>query len=426
MDARRKAQRGFTLVELLVVIAIIGILIALLLPAVQAAREAARRNQCLSQIKQLALALHEFHDSRNVFPLASTAPLGDITTPTTANKYGAQGMGMGTAPNFTIDPGQSGDGYSWIVQILPYIEETALYAKITQTGGTANRLGKLRDAAFHMNNTQSGGAYNVDTNPYFWQSQIEVLLCPSFPGEEEVTLNWGGGGPGNNQPIAAGNYIAMAASALEPGGSPGSGGVTLELVTNAPPDPIGTYATTNNCGAQAYCGNGMLAFPGRIGTGAAAQITDKGHNMRAMQQDGTSKTVVIGESKEETITSWYSGLASWAVGAWPNGASITVIAANTNNRYAGKMTLAGQPGHALNQGPTRQSAPNTDEYRHADPHGNVGRDWGPSSQHPGVVQHGWGDGHGKAIPDNVDADIYLYLISKNGREPVDLSSGGGF
>ena len=65
-------SRGFTLVELLVVIAIIGVLIALLLPAVQSARESARRTQCRSNLKQIGIALHMYHDANDAFPPATT------------------------------------------------------------------------------------------------------------------------------------------------------------------------------------------------------------------------------------------------------------------------------------------------------------------------------------------------------------------
>ncbi|MFH1300720.1 MAG: DUF1559 domain-containing protein [Planctomycetota bacterium] len=96
----RQKKHGFTLIELLVVIAIIAILIALLLPAVQQAREAARRSQCQNNLKQLGLALHNYHDTYSTFPIGSSY------------QYAS----------------------SWMIAILPYLEENALYNKWTFVG----------------------------------------------------------------------------------------------------------------------------------------------------------------------------------------------------------------------------------------------------------------------------------------------------
>ena len=106
-------RQGFTLVELLVVIAIIGILVALLLPAIQAAREAARRSQCGNNIRQIGLALHNYHDSHNVFPA------GNIV-----RGFHSDGCRASNAESPIY-----GHGAPWTVVLTPYLEDTALHSQ---------------------------------------------------------------------------------------------------------------------------------------------------------------------------------------------------------------------------------------------------------------------------------------------------------
>jgi prepilin-type N-terminal cleavage/methylation domain-containing protein len=120
VDMVIKQRRGFTLVELLVVIAIIGILVGLLLPAVQAAREAARRMQCSNNIKQIALAMHNYESTFKRFPSGNTAWYPQNALPTPASG-GGRGSGMVTNNNWY-------DGMmGWAGPILPYIEGTNIY-----------------------------------------------------------------------------------------------------------------------------------------------------------------------------------------------------------------------------------------------------------------------------------------------------------
>jgi prepilin-type N-terminal cleavage/methylation domain-containing protein len=146
-SARRKRVgsdlhiRGFTLVELLVVIAIIGILVALLLPAIQAAREAARRVSCQNNIKNLALAVLNYENQKKALP-----PAVDIDPPAGLEVF---------------DSGAIDVHLSWVVHILPLIEEQALYDKFDPQRRITDQATDLKNAA----------------NPQM--AQPELLICPS-------------------------------------------------------------------------------------------------------------------------------------------------------------------------------------------------------------------------------------------------------
>ena len=107
----RKSKFGFTLVELLVVIAIIGILVALLLPAIQAAREAARRSSCTNNLKNLGLAVLNHHDAMKHFPVS-----------------------MGLATVDTVPAGTTQPSVGWTVNVLPQLEEQALFDQFKRGG----------------------------------------------------------------------------------------------------------------------------------------------------------------------------------------------------------------------------------------------------------------------------------------------------
>jgi prepilin-type N-terminal cleavage/methylation domain-containing protein len=130
-QSRSTCRRGFTLVELLVVIAIIGVLVALLLPAVQAAREAARRTTCINQVKQLMLAMQNHVDAKKAFPSGGSRPWPYV------EQYVNGGASNGPATQ----------GLSWAFQILPYLEQ--------------------------------GAIHNIRSTPQLTQAQLPFYNCPS-------------------------------------------------------------------------------------------------------------------------------------------------------------------------------------------------------------------------------------------------------
>ena len=157
-------RKAFTLIELLVVIAIIAILVALLLPAVQQAREAARRSQCKANLKNLGLAMHNYHDVHNIFPCQN---------------------GRNTFNPGPIGGNKTG-GFSWICQALPFLDQAGLYEQLD----TANVGGANWDR--NMNDQGVNNAVRMTT--------LQVLLCPSnsmdalVPDSRNGGYRWNGGG----------------------------------------------------------------------------------------------------------------------------------------------------------------------------------------------------------------------------------------
>jgi prepilin-type N-terminal cleavage/methylation domain-containing protein/prepilin-type processing-associated H-X9-DG protein len=129
--------RGFTLVELLVVIAIIGILIALLLPAVQMAREAARRASCLNNLRQMGIGLHNYHDALRCFPPG------------------------GIEPRSMLHP--HGRQIAWSALLLPYVEQEPLYERL-----------------------DTGKAFDAPENAQAAATVLSVYVCPSVPGGDQL------------------------------------------------------------------------------------------------------------------------------------------------------------------------------------------------------------------------------------------------
>lgn len=230
--ARRQQSLGFTLVELLVVIAIIGILVALLLPAIQAAREAARRTQCQTNLHNLALALLNFHDANKTFPYALYNP---ETAPNSGNRlYTAGEMMTRSSASFT---------HNWAIQILPYTEEQALYDSFV---------------LFDEQTSPRVYLHNVE-NRIPRGTELQVMLCPSDSGKE---VKFGDTSP---IPVNGGNWAR------------------------------GNYGLNVGLGFWwDHLGNDPESYPWSKHCGRGYATINKGAKI-AQIEDGLSKTIMLGE-----------------------------------------------------------------------------------------------------------------------------------
>jgi prepilin-type N-terminal cleavage/methylation domain-containing protein len=266
---RSVARRAFTLIELLVVIAIIGVLLSLLLPAVQKVREAANRISCSNNLKQIGLALHNYHDSHNVLPP------GYLYIPTGAANAGGGGTQLhGPQPLIIHRPPpvayiQPNDpGWGWASYLLPYLEQTSLYAEIDFTlpvGSPSNAAARLTPLAMYTcPSDREAGIFTVYTNtnqPIADAATSSYAACSGGINDPSAAVDTGNGLFYRNSKIHFGdildglsNTIAVGERACLFTQTPWAGVMTGGTARTTPGAPV--YSSTIDPApvmALAYC-----------------------------------------------------------------------------------------------------------------------------------------------------------------------------
>ena len=381
---RTPRRSGFTLIELLVVIAIIGVLISLLLPAVQKVREAANRTQCLNNCKQMGLALHNYHDTYKRFP---------------------PGLDTGIRP-YRAPPSQGWTAYwSWLAYILPFIEQDNLWNQANAWAKTdpaatsfqeVSNQSQPDDYYWPFGDWWTNYATTKGTNPALG-TPVKIYICPSEIRNLTVEYEDLAGTGQPQTAIAFTEYMGVAGLSGDGIEKPayGPGPYTFPVLA---PDPSGTAPA-----------------PDRSGILVSSFWHNKKKINMASISDGTSNTLMIGERppSKDLFAGW------WFAGGGYDGSGIgDVMLGAREIRYAENQA-------GITSGTYVSSCPITKVGFQA---GQISDDcdqvhfW---SWHPGGANWTFGDGSARFLTYTIDnpptmtpASTLMQLVTRNGGEVI--------
>lgn len=354
-------RQGFTLVELLVVIAILAVLITLLLPAVQQAREAARRLTCQTKVKDLVLACNLYEGKYKKLPPSCHVKKGGTGTSTAYKK----------------------DGYSFLVDVLPEMEQEALYKRL--------------DINAQLENDKDGPPVNKPTECL--KQSLPMFRCPST-----ATTVFVDDTAEDRQAIT--NYKAVSASTKE----------AYEVSSKEAVSEVVIYPGASDSSAKRKASDGVMYVGSRTTLGSI--------------KDGTTNTFMIVESDEQYYARWIVGQEC---GLYTSHKKLTF----ENPKPTDNIPYIHPKNYLVNQYGQDSSVEKLT---------NLNRDWtqdkyewgstgfssshygaptgttdtnkkGPGSNHKGVVIHGYVGGSADSVPDHIDAAAYFFLSTRANDDP---------